>query len=61
MAAQLLSTTSEMFSTKALNHKMCRHYEKRLRALVNDGISTFKENLSKSNDTAVHVQPCSTR
>ena len=55
MVAQLLSTTSEMFSTKALNHKMCRHYEKRLRALVNDGISTFKENLSKSNDTAVHV------
>ena len=55
MAAQLLSTTSEMFSTKALNHNMCRHYEKRLRALVNNGISTFKENLSKSNDTAVHV------
>ena len=45
-----------MFSTRAVNHKINRLHEKGLRALLNDGTSTFSNMLSKSNDTTIHVK-----
>ena len=44
-----------MFSTRAVNHKINRLHERRLRALLNDETSTFNDMLSKSNDTTIHV------
>ena len=45
-----------MFSTRAVNHKINRLHERRPRALLNDGTSTFNDMLSKSNDTTIHVK-----
>ena len=45
-----------MFSAKAVNHKINRLHERRLRSLLNDETSTFSDMLSKSNDTTIHVK-----
>ena len=44
-----------MFSTRSVNHKINRLREKGLKVLLNDETSTFKDTLSKSNDTTIHV------
>ena len=45
-----------MFSTRKVNHKINRLYERGLRTLLNDETSTFNDMLSKSNDTIIHVK-----
>ena len=45
-----------MFSTREVNHKINRLYERGFRALLNDETSTFNDMLSKSNDTTIHVK-----
>ena len=45
-----------MFSTRAVNHKINRHHERGLRALLNDETSTFNGMLPKSKDTTIHVK-----
>ena len=46
----------EMFSTKAVNHKINRLHEKGLRALLNDKTSAFNDMLLKINDTTIHLK-----
>ena len=45
-----------MFSTRAVNHKINRLYERGLRALLNDETSTFNDMLSKSNNITIHAK-----
>ena len=45
-----------IFSTRAVNHKIKRHHERGLRALLNDETSAFNDMLSKSNDTTIHTK-----
>ena len=45
-----------IFSNKSANHKINRLNKKGLTALLNDKTSTFKEMLSKSTDTTIHVK-----
>ena len=45
-----------IFSTRAVNHKINRFYERGLRALLNDETSTFNDKLSKSKNTTIHVK-----
>ena len=45
-----------MFSTKAVNHKINRLHEKRLKTLLNDETSKFNGMQSKSNNTNIHVK-----
>ena len=45
-----------MFSTRAMNHKINRLHERRLRALLNDETSTCNDILSKSNGTTTDVK-----
>ena len=45
-----------MFSTEAVNHKISRTHERRLRTLLNDETATFNNMLSKSNDTTIQVK-----
>ena len=45
-----------MFSTRAVNHKINRLHEKRLRTLLNDETSTFNDMQSKSNDTNINIK-----
>ena len=45
-----------MFSTRDVNHRINIIHERRLRALLNDETWKFNDMLSKSNDTAIHVE-----
>ena len=45
-----------MFSTRKVNHEINRLHEKGLRALLNDETSIFKDMLSKSENTDIHVK-----
>ena len=45
-----------MFSTRTVNHKINRLYERGLTALLNDETSTLNDRLSKNNDTTIHVK-----
>ena len=46
-----------MLSIRNVNHKINRLHEGGLGALLNDETSAFNDMLSKSNDTAFHVNP----
>ena len=45
-----------MFSTKAVNHKINRFHERRLKTLLNDEASKFNGIQSKGNGTNIHAK-----
>ena len=44
-----------MFNTRAANHNRNTLHRRGLRAFLNDETSTFKDMVSKNNDTTIHA------